>query len=458
MTEHSEILIVGAGLAGLSASWHIGHERCRLLERNAHPHGHVATRQENGYTWDRGPHVSFTKHDYVRDLFARITDGAFEEFEARVGNYFQGHWIDHPAQSNLYQVPQPLRDECVADFLATRKETGEDMPPIDYAEWLERAFGPIFASTFPARYTRKYWTIEPKDLSTAWVGERVFYPSVDDVLNGAKGPLSHATHYVKLIRYPSQGGYGAYAAGLSEGARIETNKTVTSVDLAGKVVECSDGSQYSCDRLISTMPLREFIRICTGLGDDTRTAAEELVSSQLLLVDVELPCPVNRPEHWMYVYDEGKFSTRIHFPDKLSAGNVPDGCGSIQVEVYFSKFRPFPGDARAVGHKVLEELVEMGLLDSRHGPVDDLTWHIRWEEHANVIFHKGREAALERVLTSLTHYGLERSCDDLAPSTDWAAELDVGLGSLILAGRFGQHKYFWSDDCVMRGRQIAQAL
>lgn len=458
MMVQSEILILGAGLAGLSASWHIGHERCLLLECKAHPHGHVASRFADGFTWDRGPHVSFTKQDYVRDLFDEFTGGAFEEFEAKVGNYFQGHWIDHPAQSNLYQVPQPLREECIEDFLASRGDEADGSPPANYGAWLERAFGSVFAATFPARYTRKYWTTEPETLSTAWVGERVFYPSVEDVLKGAKGPLDTGTHYVHRVRYPARGGYGAYANKLGEGANLLCGKEVVFVDPAAKVVGCADGSRYSCDRLVSTMPLREFIRICDGVPTDVRAAAEELICSQLLLVDVELSYPVSRPEHWLYVYDTDKYATRIHFPDKLSSQNVPEGCGSIQVEVYFSRFRPFPGDAEGIARKVIDELVEMGLIEPRHGAPDKLKRYVRWEEHANVIFHAGREPALDRILDWLSHFGLQRMVDDLAPSTDWGVAETAPTGSLVLAGRFGQHKYYWSDDCVMRGRQIAASL
>ena len=56
--------------------------------------------------------------------------------------------------------------------------------------------GPVFAETFPAAYTRKYWTTEPSNLDTDWIGTRVLKPEVDDVVNGAAGPLPRATYYV----------------------------------------------------------------------------------------------------------------------------------------------------------------------------------------------------------------------------------------------------------------------
>lgn len=147
------IVILGAGLAGLSVSYHLGHARCLLFEARAHAFGHIHSVLCDGLTWDEGPHVSFTKSDYVRELFARSVAGEFEEFDTRIGNYYRSHWIEHTAQVHLHQVPQPLRDECLAFFLASRDDAGS--PGANYQEWLQRAFGPVFARTFPAAYARK---------------------------------------------------------------------------------------------------------------------------------------------------------------------------------------------------------------------------------------------------------------------------------------------------------------
>jgi protoporphyrinogen oxidase len=97
-------LILGAGLAGLSCSYHLGHESCLLLEKNANAFSHIAADRRDGFTWDPGPHVSFTKHEYVRNLFADSVSGEYDEYEVQTGNYYRSHWIDHPAQSALHQV------------------------------------------------------------------------------------------------------------------------------------------------------------------------------------------------------------------------------------------------------------------------------------------------------------------------------------------------------------------
>lgn len=122
-------LILGAGLAGLSASYHLGHEKCLILEKNLHAFGHLHADFRDGFTWDQGPHVSFTKHEYVKNLFAKSVEGDFDEYEVKTANYYRGSWIDHPAQSSLYQVPEPLRSECLNAFLASRETEQNSSDP-----------------------------------------------------------------------------------------------------------------------------------------------------------------------------------------------------------------------------------------------------------------------------------------------------------------------------------------
>ena len=55
-------------------------------------------------------------------------------------------------------------------------------------------------------------------------------------------------------------------------------------------------------------------------------------------------------------------------------------------------------------------------------------------------------------------YGLVRERDDLDPTTNWDDLHNVGLGDLIMAGRFGQWKYFWTDDCILRGKIISESF
>lgn len=450
-------LILGAGLAGLSASYHLGHDRCLILEKNTQAFGHLHVEFRDGFTWDQGPHVSFTKHDYVKELFAESVEGKFDEYAVQTSNYYRGHWIDHPAQSSLYQVPEPLRSQCLESFLASRSGSSV-APPANYQEWLDLSFGPRFAQTFPAAYTRKYWTREPADLTTEWVGGRVFQPKVEDVLSGSKGPLERQTHYITHVRYPRRGGYQAFARKIAAGSRVKLGSEVVRVDLVNQQAWTASGERYTYSRLINTLPLPVFVQLCVQATPEAVEAAQLLSCSQLLLVNVTAPHQTRRPENWMYVYDEDKYSTRINCTEKLTPGNGPHGHTGVQVEVYFSRHRPLRAAPSAVATAVKDELAEMGLIEKSvlaDGRVNHFTVNVPW---ANVIFDHQTRPALDRIWSWLENYGLQREDDDLHPLTDWAKSKSVRTGGkLAMAGRFGQWKYFWTDDCVLRGRALSEA-
>jgi protoporphyrinogen oxidase len=447
-------LILGAGLTGLSCSYHLGHESCIILEKNGHAYGHLHVETRDGYTWDEGPHVSFTKHQYVRELFAHSVSNEFDEYEVRTANYFRGHWIDHPAQSSLYQVPEPLRSACLESFLASRQVEPITRSPANYAEWLEQAFGRTFSETFPAAYTRKYWTREPRDMTTDWVGGRVFYPRVEDVIAGSKGPLGRQTHYITKVRYPRRGGYQSFVRSLADGARIRFGAEVSRIDLAARRVWTASGESFQYERLVNTLPLPLFVQLCAQATPAIIEAARALSCSQLLLVNVMAAHPTLRTENWMYVYDEDKYSTRINCTEKLTAGNGPAECTGVQVETYFSRHRPLGATPEAVRKKVEQETIEMGLVDPgrSHSAIQSFTAYVPW---ANVIFDHQTRPALDVIWNWLEGLGMYREIFDLDPLTDWTKSISVTTGPVVMAGRFAQWKYFWTDDCVLRGREIS---
>ena len=78
--------------------------------------------------------------------------------------------------------------------------------------------------------------------------------------------------------------------------------------------------------------------------------------------------------------------------------------------------------------------------------------HCPW---ANVIFTHETRLALNTIWTWLEGFGLKREEGDLLPWTDWQNSSVPRVGDLAMAGRFGQWKYFWTDDCVLRGKDFS---
>lgn len=440
--------ILGAGLSGLSCSYHLGHQQCQIFESQNHSGGHVFSYKKDGFVWDEGPHVSFTQHNYVKNLFAKSVNNDFYEFPVKVENFYNGSWIPHPAQSNLCAIPEPLRTSCLESFLTSREINEKTTGVSNYGEWLDKAFGKVFSQNFPYVYTKKYWTVTPKLLATDWIGKRVYYPEIDVVKNGYKNLPTESTHYIKSVRYPKVGGYYSFSNSLIPDANIIFDSKVTSIDLENKIIEFSNGNYHNYDKLISTIPLPQFISL-TKAPQKIQNAANHLSCTSLLLVNVTAPHPPKISSQWFYVYDGDKLSTRVNSTGLMSSNNVPVSKTGIQVEVYFSKYKPLTISHEEVTKIVCEELIEMGVIDT----VESV--HTNLIPYANIIFDHLRRENQDIVLKWLENYGLSREFDDLEPMTDWNFMKPETLGNFALAGRFAQWKYFWSDDCILRGKYLA---
>lgn len=442
--------ILGAGLAGISASYHLGHEHCEVFEKKNYIGGHIHSDLIDGFTWDEGPHVSFTKHAYVKDLFADNVDQEFLEYPVATANYFKGVWIPHPAQSNMFAIPQPLRDACIKDFLESRQKINEAVVPANYEEWLIAAFGKTFYNEFPRAYTQKYWTVDPSLLTADWVGERIFYPNIDEVKEGYLGALDKQTHYISKIRYPQKGGYFSYTNKIRNGLNTFFEKELKFISFQSRKILFTDGSAKNYSQLVSTIPLPQLIK-CSDAPELIKQAAEQLSCSSVLLVNITANHETLLDYNWMYVYDENKYSTRINCTELLSPNNAPSGKSGIQVEIYFSKYKPITESIEVIAAKVCDEMVEIGLIKNASSITG---YHTKWVEWANVICDHKRKEALNTILSYLTQFGLVRNSQDLDPMTDWNSYCNSVDGCLHLAGRFAEWKYYWTDDCVLRGKNI----
>ena len=431
MSVDTPVAVLGAGLSGLAVSYHLQHRDTVIFEKEPYYGGHIHSETVDGFVWDDGPHISFTSNKYVQDFLADMVDGAYEVVATKASNYYKGAWIAHPAQVNLYQVPEPLRTACLDSFLASRHLDGT---PKDYREWIHMAFGEVFAETFPAAYTRKYWTVNPVDLATEWVGNRVMKPSVDEVVAGAKGSIGLGTvHYAvnRQSRYPTHGGFMAYTHKLAREANLRLSCALEQVTFGSRQLRFSDGAVASYRRLVSTMPLKSLIRLSTDAPAAVREAAEKLTCTHFLRVDVAVNHPARRPETWMYVYDEDKLSVRLSHMEHFSPNNAPPGCSAIQVEVYGSEYRAVPADLDKVKSTVVAELVEMGLVD---GPDAVRYVNATFVPQGNPIFDHNRAGAMRTITEFLDRHGV------------------------LLVGRYAEHKYLMTDACIISARRAAAAV
>ena len=448
-------IILGAGLSGLTIADHLKKKGIpfKIFEGKSHGGGHIYSEQSDGFTWDEGPHVSFAKSDYVKNYFADNCSDKFLEYPTNPSNYYKGNWIPHPAQSHLYAIPEALRTQTLQEIKRVREHQPENYIPANYDQWLQHAFGSAFTTAFPESYTIKYWTTEPANLSTDWIGKRIYFPDVEDMIKSADGPLNKQTHYINKVRYPQTGGFYSFIKSVEASLPIQYNKKLSYISFDKKELQFEDGEIVNYEKLVSTIPLTKMINNSDAPAG-IKAQSQKLKCSQLLLVNVIVSHPAPIPNQWIYVYDTNMYSTRISFTNLLSPQNGVEGKAGIQVEVYFSDYRKPAEPIEEIAEKILLELVEMKLVTSKDAIESH---HLKWVDFANVIFDNERRQAQEEVLHWLSTKGMARETDDLEPMTNWEEKMEIHqpLGNIILAGRFAQWKYYWTDDCVLRAQFIS---
>jgi protoporphyrinogen oxidase len=430
--SNEPVIVLGSGMGALGAASHVVDTGLpvALYDANSYPGGHTATFSVGGgFLFDDGPHVSFTKDERIRDLLARNVDGAFEDVKARINNYWHGTWIPHPVQMHLHGLPTDLIVSIISDFVSAR-ETG-DGPVDNYEEWLRVAYGDTFAEAFPMVYGRKYHTTTMDRLTTDWLGPRMYRPSLDELLRGALGQGDAETHYVTSFRYPSHGGFQSYLQPMFERLDPRLGCRVTAVDPAQRTVGFADGTVVRYDRLISSIPLPDFVPMVSGAPDDVTAATQRLSFSSAVMVNLGVARDDISDAHISYVYDEDVIFPRLNFPHLLSPGNVPRGAGSIQAELYFSdRYHPLRVSPESLIDVVISDLVRIGVLRETD---QILVREARLARYANVIYDHDRAAAVETI-----HGYLD----------------DVGIA---YCGRYGDWNHSWTDESYLSGEGAAEA-
>jgi protoporphyrinogen oxidase len=425
------IVVLGTGMAGFGAAYRLYAEGIApvMYDKNSYHGGHTASfRYETGFLFDVGPHISFTKDPRIQELFADSVEQRYETVQVSLNNYWKGYWPPHPVQLHMRGLPEELIIKIIADFVAARQLPEES--PKNYADWLLASFGRTFAEEFPMRYTRKYHTTAAENMSTDWLGPRIYRPCLEEVLRGAISPSAPQVHYITHFRYPSDGGFRCYLNKFVPMGNLKLNHELVSIDPRRRELRFSNSVISEYDALVSSVPLPDLIPMIQGTPSDVFEASRQLACSTCVLVNIGVDREDLSSAHITYFYDEDICFSRLGFPHMLSKCNAPPGTGSIQAEVYFSeKYKPFSGSAEDWIEPVIHDLRHCGLLrDDDH----ILSRKAMFLRYANVIFDLERAPALKTVHGYL---------DDLG---------------IAYCGRYGDWGYMWTDESFKSGELAAE--
>lgn len=421
----SDNIILGSGIAGLSAAYHLKKQGIDsvIYEKDNDWGGLCGNFTIDGFRFDRFVHFSFAPDEYMQKIFAG-SEGMIEHVPYPV-NYYHGYWLKHPAQSNLSPLPTEEKVKIISDFV--RRPQKEVSAIKDYAEWLRVQYGNYFAEHFPFAYTRKYWGLQPQEMETRWVGIRMSSPSLEEVLTGAFERQDKCFYYAKVMKYPRRGGFRSILNNVREGLDIRLGKKAVAINPAQKQVTFADGSRTGYERLISSLPLPEIIAMLPDVPDVVVKAAQNLRYTCGYQVSLGFRRPDVAQHLWFYIYDEDVPPARVYSPNLKSPDNAPEGCSSLQAEIFFANDTPIP-PAEEVLRKTIDKLAEMNVFKTEDLIVSD----IRFEPYANIIFD-------------------HKIYDNRRIVLDYLASQNIKS-----IGRFGKWEYFWTHQAFADGMKIIE--
>lgn len=428
----TQLAILGSGMGGLGAA-HAARQvglPAVIYEQSSYAGGHTATHVRDGFVFDEGPHVSFTKDERLKGYFSTAIAGRYESINAYIDNFWQGHWVRHPVVTNLYNLPADVRVRILKDFIEARE--CRDQPIRNYEDWLVASYGRAYAELFPMQYTRKYHTTEASNLTTEWVGPRLYQAKLEEVLLSAVSAQTPNIHYVQDYRYPTHGGFAAFLKDFVSSSEVRLQYKVVGLDPKSREIRFANGATARHDKIVSSIPLPDLLPLIKGAPKDVLAAADTLACSTVVLVNLGIDREDLSRSSWTYYYDSEFPFSRVSFPRTFSPHTCPPGTGSIQAEVYFSKkYRPLIGNP--------DQCIEPAIAGLRRSGVIRDGDRVIFKEamlipYANIIFDLDRPAALK-----LVHGYLN----------------DIGIG---YCGRFGEWGYLWSDESFVSGERAVSQL
>lgn len=429
-TADAQLGILGAGSSGLSLAL-LTHLDYLVLEKDAHAGGHATSRTIDGWVFDRGPHIMFSRNKLVLDCMVASLGDNVHQCRRNNRASLAGVLARYPIENDLAALPLPLRSDALISMIEAQQRGGETH---NLAEWFTANFGDVLVSEYFRPYNEKVWNVPLEDLSMAWA-DRIPRPPLADVVRGAMGELSEGYLHQLFYSYPLTGGYAslmeAWARGVPNDRLVLDSPIKQIVPTDNGVTVEGDGRSWHFENVVSTIPLKYLVHLVPDVPNDVLDAVARLVVNPMVVITLGFRGEDPNQFTAVYIPDADFLVNRISYPAVFSPHNAPAGCYSVQAEITAN-----PGadvmdwtDERVIDH-VLHGLRERSLI----GPDEPIFQCVERFDQAYIVYTQRYE-------------------DDLAVARRWFADRNI-----VIHGRFGAHEYLNVDGCLERSIQLSRAL
>ncbi|MGI9478959.1 MAG: NAD(P)/FAD-dependent oxidoreductase [Hyphomicrobiaceae bacterium] len=346
----SDVFIIGAGPAGLTASYLLTKEGVSTTVIEADPvyvGGISRTANYKEFKFDIGGHRFFSKSNEVVDLWKEILPQDFIERPRLSRIYYNGRYFSYPLKAfeafrNLGPIESAL---CMLSYGWARVFPHKDTKT--FHQWVSNQFGERLFSIFFKTYTEKVWGMSCDEISADWAAQRIKGLSLSSALIAAlkksimpKGKAigkdgKVIKSLIESFQYPRQGPGmmwdAAAAKTRAQGGEIHMDHTMHSLayDAEAKIwtIEARTGDgefkTFQARHVISSAPVRELVD-AIPTSDEAVEAAAKLRYRDFLTVALVVQKPDLFPDNWIYIHEPSVKVGRVQNFRSWSPEMVPN--------------------------------------------------------------------------------------------------------------------------------------
>ncbi|MDD5226535.1 MAG: FAD-dependent oxidoreductase [Candidatus Omnitrophica bacterium] len=345
MRENKTVVVLGAGLAGLSAAWALRKNGYRIviLEKLDRVGGLAITKSHDEYRYDLGPHNIHTVHNHVLTFLERHFSQTLFTHDPTSKILKNGKLIDYPLKGirvitslSLWKLPI-----VGASFFVARLRMFLSNPQRDnsFQDWITNRFGRQLYNEYFGNYAGKVWSIHPSQIDKYVAEKRIPVVGLTALIRAAIFRQSPKIDHPEFLEknFYLRNGIGETVDFFESELRTLGVEAEKQVEITGvqqkddKVTGVSYTDKFgvrqniSCDYLLSTIPVSDFIRLLENVPESVRSAATKLDYCSTVLVFLKTRALRLFPSTMLYFSDPLVSISRVYDVGSYSRAMVPEG-------------------------------------------------------------------------------------------------------------------------------------
>jgi len=431
----AEVVILGAGLTGLSAAYHLEKNNFfdyKIFEKDSTPGGLLKTVQEEGFSFDYTGHLLHISdpcfYAFLNSV-ANIND--FELKYRQSAIYSKNVLTEYPFQINLYGLPPKIIYECINGFIKRKNHKKKIQ---NFHDWVLKTFGIGIAKHFLFPFNNKLLCFNLKQVTPSWTGRFVPKTNLKSILYGALSPKSISNvGYNNKFYYPKSGGIQFLVNKIINKLenKIEVNHDAKTIDLKTKTIYFENGHQEKFKKLITTIPLNQFLNyLVESPNTFFKQASKKLIYNSVINFNLGFNVSKLNNKHWIYFPEKNYPFYRVGFWHNLSPAAVKKDCSAIYGEMSYLANTKTQKQIDNLTEKSINQTIDFLHLTSSHVIIKK----ILYINHAYVIYDKWREKKLKNLLTQLNSH------------------------NIYSIGRYGGWKYSSMQEAALDGKFVVDVI